>query len=150
MSSAATVDTRAVVRGALAGAALILVISVVGALIDRSVDDFDDSGWPVTIFLAVLVAFAIAGGWAARAARFRSPLTTGAVAGLGAFAAWIPIRVLIWVARDDSKGLLTGDDPVFTLGGLFANIVFAAALGMLGALLATRRATRSNPEDRTT
>ena len=146
MSSAATVDTRAVARGALAGTALILVISVAGALIDRAMDDFDDSAWPVTIFLVILVAFAFAGGWAARAAAARSPLTTGALAGLGAFVAWIPIRVLIWLARDDSKGLFTGDDPVFTLGGIFANIVFAAALGMLGALLATRRAPRSLSE----
>jgi hypothetical protein len=147
MSSAATVDTRAVGRGALAGTALILVISSAGALIERAMDDFDDSSWPVTIFLAILLAFAFAGWWAARAAGSRSPLTTGALAGLGAFVVWIPIRVLIWVARDDSKGLFTGDDPVFTLGGLFGNIVFAAALGMLGALLATRRATRSSAED---
>jgi hypothetical protein len=144
MSAAATVDTRAVMRGALAGTALVLVISVAGALIDRAMDDFDDSAWPVTLFLCVLVAFALAGGVAARAARFQSPLTTGALAGLGAFVAWVPIRVLIWTARDDSKGLLTGDDPVFTLGGLFANVVFATALGMLGALIATRRATRSS------
>ena len=147
MSTAAAVDTRAVVRGALGGAALILLISVAGALIDRAMDDFDDSAWPVTVFLAILVAFAFAGWWAARAAGSRSPLTTGALAGLGAFLAWIPIRALIWVARDDSKGLFTGDDPVLTLGGLFGNIVFAAALGMLGALLATRRAPRSSAED---
>jgi hypothetical protein len=137
-------DTRAVARGAALGAALILVISVAGALIDRAVDDFDDSSWPVTIFLAILIAFALAGAWAAREASFQSPLTTGALAGVGAFVVWIPIRIVIWIARDDSKGLFTGDDPVFTLGGLFANAVFAAALGMVGALIVTRRATRSS------
>jgi hypothetical protein len=54
-------DRQAVVQGALLGAALILPITVAGALIDRAMDDFDDSAWPVTIFLAVLAAYALAG-----------------------------------------------------------------------------------------
>jgi len=134
------VDRGAIGRGALIGAGLILVISIAGAVIDRAVDDFDDSGWPVTIFLAILVAYAIAGWWAGRAAP-ASPLTIGALAALGAFAAWVPIRILIWAVRDDSKGLFSGDDAVFTIGGVFANLVFAATLGMVGALVAARRAT---------
>jgi hypothetical protein len=143
VSGVENVDWRAVWRGALVGIAVILPITVVGALIDRAMDDFDDSAWPVTIFLAILVAYAIAGWWAGRAGGPASPLTTGALASLGAFVVWVPVRVLIWVARDDSKGLFTGDDPVFTLGGLFANLVFAAALGMVGALIATRRRARA-------
>ena len=135
------VDLIAVSRGAIVGAVLILVVSVAGAVIDRSVDDFDDSGWPVTIFLAVLVAYAIAGWWTGRTTG-GAPLTTGALAGIGAFVAWIPIRILIWAVRDDSKGLFSGDDAVFSLGGIFANLVFAAALGMVGALISVRRTTR--------
>ena len=135
-------DRQAVVQGALLGAALILPITVAGALIDRAMDDFDDSAWPVTIFLAVLVAYALAGWWAGRRAG-DAPLTNGAVAGLGAFAVWLPLRVLIWLVRDDSKGLVSGDDAVFTAGGLLGNLVFAAALGMIGALLAARRSRRS-------
>ncbi len=133
------IDWRAVWRGALVGIAIILPITVAGAIIDRAMDDFDDSAWPVTIFLAILVAYGVAGWWAGRAGGLRSPLTNGALAGLGAFVVWVPLRVLIWIARDDPAGLFTGDDAVFTLGGLFANLVFAAALGMIGARLSTRR-----------
>lgn len=140
-SSTSTLDWGAVVRGALLGATLILVVSIAGAIIDRSIDDFDDSGWPVTIFLAVLAAYAVAGWWAGRSTH-GGPLTIGALAGIGAFAAWVPIRILIWAVRDDSKGLVSGDDAVFTLGGVFANLVFAAALGMVGALIGARRAAR--------
>jgi hypothetical protein len=136
-----TVDWAAVVRGAVVGAVLIFVVSVAGAIIDRSVDDFDDSGWPVTIFLAVLAAYTVAGWWAGRSTA-SGPLTTGALAGIGAFAAWVPIRILIWAVRDDSKGLVSGDNAVFSLGGVFANLVFAAALGMVGALIGARRAAR--------
>ena len=130
---------RPVRRGALLGAGLILVISIVGALIDRAVDDFDDSAWPVTIFLAILVAYGVA-GWGAGRVALGSPLTNGALAGLGAFAVWVPVRILIWAVRDDSRGLVSGDDAVFSVGGVFANLVFAATLGMVGALLGARRA----------
>jgi hypothetical protein len=140
MSDAQTVDWRAAARGAALGVVLIFALSTIGALIDRAMDDFDDSAWPVTVFLAILASYLIAGWWGGRAAGARSPLTTGALAGLGAFAVWVPVRVLIWVARDDSKGLFSGDDPVFTLGGLFGNLVFAAALGMLGGYLSARHA----------
>jgi len=129
---------RPVLRGALLGAGLIFLVSVAGALVDRAVDDFDDSGWPVTIFLAILVAYGFA-GWGAGRVAPTSPLSTGALAGLGAFSVWVPVRVLIWAVRDDSRGLVSGDDAVFTLGGVFVNLVFAAALGMVGALLAGRR-----------
>lgn len=133
---------RPVLRGALLGAGLILVVSLAGALADRAVDDFDDSAWPVTIFLAILVAYGAA-GWGAGRQALGSPLTTGGLAGLGAFAAWVPVRVLIWAVRDDSRGLVSGDEAVFSLGGVFANLVFAATLGMVGALLARRWAQGS-------
>ena len=138
-SSTSTVDRGAVIRGTGVGTLLILVASVTGAIIDRAVDDFDDSGWPVTIFLAVLVAYAVAGWWAGRSTA-GAPLTTGALAAIGAFVAWVPIRILIWAVRDDSKGLFSGDDAVFSVGGVFVQLVFAAALGMVGALIASRRA----------
>lgn len=136
-----TLDRRAVARGAAVGTALIVVITIAGAIIDRSIDDFDDTGWPVTIFLAILVAYTIAGWWAGRATA-AGPLTTGALAGLAAFAIWVPLRVLIWAVRDDSRGLFTGDNAVFSLGGIFANLVFASTLGMVGALVAARRSAR--------
>lgn len=137
----ATVDRRAVAGGALLGAAVILPITVAGALIDRAMDDFEGSAWPVTIFLAILVTYALAGWWAGRLAT-GMPLTNGALAGLGAFVAWVPLRLLIWLVRDDSKGLVGGDEPLFTVGGLLVNLVFAAALGMVGALVAARGSRR--------
>jgi hypothetical protein len=130
---------RPVLRGALLGAGLILLVSLAGALVDRAVDDFDDSAWPVTIFLGILVAY-LAAGWGAGRQAVGSPLTNGALAGLGAFAVWVPVRTVIWAVRDDSRGLVAGDDAVFSLGGVFANLVFAAALGMVGALLGARQA----------
>jgi hypothetical protein len=136
-----SIDSRATVRGAVVGTALIVVITITGAIIDRSVDDFDDTGWPVTIFLAILAAYAVAGWWAGRVTT-GGPLTTGALAGLGAFAVWVPVRILIWAVRDDSRGLFSGDDAVFSVGGVFANLVFAATLGMVGGLVGARRAAR--------
>jgi hypothetical protein len=137
---------RPALRGALLGAGLIFLVSVAGALVDRAVDDFDDSAWPVTIFLAILAVYGVAGWWAGRVSS-GEPLTNGALAGLGAFAVWVPVRVLIWAVRDDSRGLISGDDAVFSLGGVFANLVFAATLGMVGALLA-RRSARGPLADR--
>ena len=137
---------RPVLRGALLGAGLIFLISVGGALVDRAVDDFDDSGWPVTVFLAILVAYGVA-GWTAERLATVNPLTTGALAGLVAFAIWVPVRISIWAVRDDSRGLVAGDDPVFSLGGVFANLVFAATLGMVGALLSWRLARGSLPDE---
>jgi hypothetical protein len=134
----ADVRWPAVARGALLGLALIIPITIVDALLDRAVDNFEDSGWRVLIALLIMTAFIPAG---AHAARFtpKAPLTNGAVAGLGAFAVWIPIRVLIWLIRDDNRGLVSGRDPVLRPGQVFGFLVISAALGMLGGFLASRR-----------
>lgn len=142
-ASRMTTDTtgivrHAVVRGVIAGAFVIMLVAVFGGIIDRSIDDFDDSGWPFVLFLGILFAYAAAGYGAGRLA-VRAPLSNGALAGVGAFAVWIPVRIVIWAIREDSGGLFSGDEPVLTIGGLFANLVFATALGMLGAVLAARR-----------
>lgn len=138
MTTETGIDRPAVVRGIVAGALVIALVAAIGAVLDRSIDDFDDSGWPFLLFLAILFAYATAGYGAGRLA-VRAPLSNGALAGIGAFAVWIPARILIWVIRDDSGGLLSGDEPVLSIGGIFANLVFATALGMLGGMLAARR-----------
>lgn len=138
MTTETGIDRSAVVRGIVAGALVIVLVAAIGAVLDRSIDDFDDSGWPFLLFLAILFAYATAGYGAGRLA-VRAPLSNGALAGIGAFAVWIPARILIWVIRDDSGGLLSGDEPVLSIGGIFANLVFATALGMLGGMLAARR-----------
>jgi hypothetical protein len=138
LDARATVDWPAVVRGALLGLALIVPTTIVGAVLDRSIDDFEDSGWRVLLAGLVVLAFGPAGAYAARLAR-TAPLTNGALAGLGAFVVWLPARVLIWLTRDDNQGLVSGRDPVFRLGQLFGFLVISTALGMLGGFLASRR-----------
>jgi hypothetical protein len=138
-----TVDWPAIARGALLGLALIVPTTIVGAVLDRSIDDFEDSGWRVLLALLVVLAFVPAGAYAARLAR-DAPLTNGALAGLGAFVLWIPVRVLVWLTRDDNQGLVSGRDPVFRLGQVFGFLVISTALGMLGGFVASRRRSRDD------
>lgn len=134
----ATVRWPAVIRGALLGLALVIPITIVGAVLDRAMDDFEDSGWRVLLALLIALVFVPAGAYAARLAR-TAPLTNGALAGLGAFVVWLPLRLLIWVTRSGDQGLVSGHDPVFRPGQLFGFLVISTALGMLGGFLASRR-----------
>jgi hypothetical protein len=138
LDARATVDWPAVARGALLGLALIIPVTILGAVLDRSINNFEDSAWRVLLALLIVVAFVPAGGYAARLAR-DAPLTNGALAGLGAFVVWLPVRVLIWLTRDDNKGLVSGRDPVFRPAQVFGLLVISTALGMLGGYLASRR-----------
>jgi uncharacterized membrane protein YhaH (DUF805 family) len=137
----AVVRWPAVIRGALLGLALITPVTIVDAALDRSIDNFEDSGWRVLLALLILVAFVPAGAYAARLAR-DAPLTNGALAGLGTFVAWVAVRLLVWLVRDDNRGLVSGRDPVLRLGQVFGFLVFSTALGMLGGFLASRRRAR--------
>ena len=103
VESRAIVDWPAVARGALLGLALIIPITILDAILDRRIDDFEDSGWRVLIALLIMAAFIPAGAYAARFTP-NAPLTNGALAGLGAFAVWIPFRVLIWLTRTTTAG----------------------------------------------
>jgi hypothetical protein len=138
LETRATVDWPGVARGALVGLALIIPITIVDAVLDRRINDFEDSGWRVLLALLIIAAFVPAGAYAARFAR-HAPLTNGALAGLGAFALWLVARVLIWLTRDDNRGLVSGRDPVFRLGQLFGFLVISTAFGMVGGYLASRR-----------
>jgi hypothetical protein len=57
---------------------------------------------------------------------------------------WIPFRVLIWLTRDDNRGLVSGNDPVLRPGQIFGFLVISTALGMVGGYLASRR---QRPDD---
>jgi hypothetical protein len=138
LEARATVRWPAVIRGALLGLALIIPITILGAVLDRAMDDFEDSGWRVLLALLIALAFVPAGAYAARLARV-APLTNGALAGLGTFLVWLPLRLVIWVTRNGDRGLVSGHDPVFRPGQLFGFLVISTALGMLGGFLASRR-----------
>jgi hypothetical protein len=137
------VDWRAVARGALVGLAIIVPVTILRAVLDREVRDFDDSGWIYPLFVLVLVAY-FAAGWVAGRARPDLPFTHGALAGLGALVLWIPIRIVIWALREDGRGLFSGDDAALAPGQLFGAFVLAAAFGMIGALVAARLRSRSH------
>ena len=47
LETEATVDWPAVARGALLGLALIIPVTILGAMLDRSLHNFEDSGWRV-------------------------------------------------------------------------------------------------------
>ncbi len=136
------VDWRAVSRGALLGLCVLVVASVVEAILDRNVDSFKDSGWIYPLFIAILFGYGL-GGWQAGRTAPEGALTNGTLAGLGAFVLWIPVRIGIWLVRDEHKGLFTGHSPALRPGQLFGQVVIAAGLGMLGGFFGARAAARA-------
>jgi hypothetical protein len=135
------IDWRVVLRGALIGLAIIVPVTVVRVVLDREIADFDDSGWIYPLFVLILVGYGAA-GWVAGRGRPDAPLAHGALAGLGVLVLWIPIRIVIWAVREDGRGLVSGDRAALGPGQLFGALVIAATLAMLGALLASRVASR--------
>jgi hypothetical protein len=134
---------RAVARGAAVTLILLVALSVAQAVVDHNVDNFDDTGWIYPFFVGILVAYAV-GGWVAGRWAPDGALTNGALAALGGFVAWIPIRILIWAVRDEHKGLFSGHSPVLRPGQIFGHLVIASALGMFGGWLAGRVSRRES------
>jgi len=140
--SKSVIDRRAVVIGAVTGLVLIAVISALRAFTDSRVDDFDDSVWIAVFAVAQLVAYVFAGSVAGAQAP-SAPLSNGGLAALAAVIVWIPIRVAIWLVRDETRGLLSGDDPVFVAGPVLIALVLAFALGMVGGAFGARARARA-------
>jgi hypothetical protein len=138
----AIVDWRAVGRGALLGLLVLVAASVVEALLDRNIDTFRDSGWIYPLFVAILFGYAL-GGWQAGRLVPDAALTNGLLAGIGAFVLWIPVRIVIWLVRDENRGLFSGHSPALRPGQILGHLVIAAALGMLGGWLGARSAVPS-------
>ncbi len=132
-----TFDSRAIGRGALAGLLLIVPLTAVRAVLDREIDDFDNSGWVPLFALALFVAYVIAGVVAGRRTP-DAPMSNGLLAGVGAFLLWLPLRVLIWAGRGESQGLFSGPDPVFTVSQIFGSLLFAAIFGLVGGIIGAR------------
>lgn len=139
-------DWVAVFTGAGAGLGVVIVAAVLHAILGHNVSNLDDSGWVLPLFVLVLFGYGLAGWIAQCAAASRasggSPLTHGALAGIGVLVIWFPLRVLIWIARDEDRGLFTGNGAALRPGQIFGHIVIAAGLGMLGAYVAARMARR--------
>jgi hypothetical protein len=136
------VDWRAVFRGALLGLCVLIAASVLDAILDGNMDHFQDSGWIYPLFVAILVGYGFSGWQAGRMAP-DGALTNGSLAGVGAFVLWVPVRIVIWLVRDEHKGLFTGHSPALPVGQLFGHLVIAAGLGMLGGFLGGRAAVRA-------
>jgi hypothetical protein len=132
----------AVLRGALLGLCVLVGASVIEAILDHNIDSFNDSGWIYPLFVAILFGYAL-GGWQAGRMVPDAFLTNGALAGLGAFVLWIPVRIAIWLVRDENRGLFSGHRPALPLGQLFGHLLIAAALGMLGGFIGSRRAAHA-------
>jgi hypothetical protein len=140
-------DWAAIGRGALAGLGVVVAVAILSAILDHQITDFDHSGWEYPLFVLVLVAYVLA-GWVGQWSAVQrgtgdTPLMVGALSGLAVLVCWLPIRVVIWVVRDESRGLFTGEDPALRPGQVFGHIVIAVGLGMLGAFLASRIARPS-------
>jgi hypothetical protein len=132
----------AVLRGALLGLCVLAGASVIQAILDHNIDSFDDSGWIYPLFVMILFGYAL-GGWLAGRLAPDGFLTNGALAGIGAFVCWIPVRIVIWLVRDENRGLFSGHSPALRPGQLFGQLLIAAALGMFGGFLGSRPAARA-------
>ena len=145
-AGASSVVWGAVARGAACGLVVLIVVAVARAVLERQIDDFDDSGWNLPLFALLVVGY-LAAGWiaqrrAAAEGEAGAPLTHGALAGLGAFVAWVPIRIVIWLARDEGRGLFRGSDAALRPGQIFGALVISAGIGMVGGYLSARGSRR--------
>jgi hypothetical protein len=139
------IDWRAIFRGATAGLFFLVLVSVIEAILDRNIDSFNDSGWIYPLFLMILFGYTLGGFGAGRLVP-EAPLSNGMLAGIGAFVLWIPVRIVIWLLRDEHRALFTGSSPALRPGQIFGHLLIAAALGMFGGFLGARsikRAARS-------
>ena len=135
------INWHAVFRGATAGLFFLVLASVIEAILDRNLDSFSDSGWIYPLFILILFGYTLGGFGAGRLAP-EAGLSNGLLAGVGAFVLWIPVRIVIWLVRDENRSLFTGHSPALRPGQIFGHLLIAAALGMLGGFLGARSFNR--------
>jgi hypothetical protein len=131
-SAGVEVDWRLVLRAAVVGLMIIVPDTILRVVLDREVRDFDHSGWIYPLSIIILFGYFFA-GWVAGRNRPDTPLIHGTVAGAGVLVLWIPIRIVIWAAREQDRGLFSGSNPALRPGQLVGDLVIAAGIGMLGA-----------------
>jgi len=109
---------------------------IMGPIPDLSVAHI---GW---VFLVILFGYTLGGFGAGRLVP-QAALSNGLLAGVGAFVLWLPVRIVIWLVRDENRGLFTGHSPALRPGQIFGHLVIAAALGMFGGFLGARSINRA-------
>jgi hypothetical protein len=137
------IDRPVILRGAAAGLSVIVPVTILRAILDRDVTDFNNSGWVYPLFILILAAYVLA-GWVAGRGAPRTPLTHGALAGLGSVVLWIPIRIVIWVVREQGRGLVSGNRAALPPGQVFGALVISVGLGMLGGIAGARGRRRAH------
>jgi hypothetical protein len=125
-------DADTLERAVGLGMAVIVPVAFLVELLDRTIDDFDESAWIALPLLGVLAGYALAGWFAARRAPV-APYVHALLASVSAAAAWILIRMVV---------LAFGRGDEFTVRSALANLLLAAAFGLGAAALATRERAR--------
>jgi len=138
------IDWGAVTRGASAGLAVIVPVTIVRAVLERDLTDLSRSGWIYPLSALILVAYGLAGWVAARAAP-GGALRHGALAGVAAVVVWIPVRIVIWAVRESGRGLVSGARAALPPGQVLGALVLGLVVGMAGAAVATRARRRQPP-----
>jgi putative membrane protein (TIGR04086 family) len=123
-----TIDWKAVGAGVVAALVLALPAALVGAVV---VENENDNR--VFVFLLVILAGMLVGGFVAGSKRPDTPLTHGAVAALVAYTLAQIVTVLVHLLRDTT--LKSPAVYVF-------NALLAASFGVVGGLVAERRNAR--------
>ena len=129
-------DPPALARGALIGLAVIAPVSLADVVLS-AVDGLDEEAWVFGLFAIILGAFFLAGYQAARAAH-AAPYTHGALGALGAFALWLPLRVVTRAVVGERLLGRAGDGAFDVLLAVLTVALLAMSFGILGGLVASR------------
>jgi hypothetical protein len=129
-------DPPALARGALIGLAVIAPVSLADIVLS-AVDGLDEGAWVFGLFAIILGAFFLAGYQAARAAH-AAPYTHGALGALGAFALWLPLRVVTRAVVGERLLGRAGDGAFDVLLAVLTVALLAMSFGILGGLVASR------------
>lgn len=131
------VSWAAVWRGSVLGLAIVVPLAIVLAFVERVLDRSSLRTGIESVIVVLLFAGYFTAGFRAGRTEPSAPLTNGILAAVGTLVVWIPVYVLIVLAR--------GDDLNLRAGTVFAQALVAAFLGMLGGWLASRHA-RAAPD----
>lgn len=125
------VNWAAVGRGVAAAIPWLIPVLVLQLVLLATSDD-PSNAWGVVFLALLVIGFHQAGARAAleaRAAGAARLLPSAALAGLGAFAVWLPLRILIGVFGDSDR----------PLAGLGAGLALAVLAGVIGGLSEARK-----------